>query len=396
MATQYRAILANMKNREDLLKWVEVSDSAIKHNLSEFRRVISPDSSMMAVVKSNAYGHGILEVATIAVDGGADWLGVNEVDEALKLRDAGHLLPMLILGSVPARRMEAAARDGLRAVVYSPEQVVAWNEAGRTTSKVVPLHIKLETGLNRQGVLSDDLVDLARTIEQCQWVKLEGLSTHFANIEDTTDHSYANTQIARFEEGLALLAKEVKRPPVAHCACSAAALVVQKTSFDMVRVGIGMYGLWPSKETQLSVYMNKDIEPVSLKPALTWKTRIAQVKSVNKGAPIGYGCTERATHDLKLAILPTGYYDGLDRGLSNQGQVIIKGQRAYIRGRVCMNMTMVDVTHIDDAKAGDEVILLGRDGDESVSAEFIASQLGTINYEVVTRIGAHLPRIVVE
>ena len=385
-----------MKKQENFLKWVEVSRSAITHNLNEFRRIISPDTALMAVVKSNAYGHGLLEVAQIAVDAGCDWLGVNELDEALQLRDGGHLLPILILGAVPPLRMEEGARDGLRAVVYTAEQVAAWNDAGRATSKVVPLHIKLETGLNRQGVPFDELLLLARTIDQCQWVKLEGMSTHFANIEDTTDHSYANTQIARFEEGLALLAKEGCRPPVAHCACSAAALVVPKTSFDLVRVGIGMYGLWPSKETQLSVYINDEIEKVSLKPALTWKTRIAQVKKVAKGSPIGYGCTERATHDLKLAILPVGYFDGLDRGLSNQGQVIIKGQRAYIRGRVCMNMTMVDVTHIDGAKALDEVILLGKDNDESVSAEFVASQISTINYEVVTRIGAHLPRIVVD
>ena len=385
-----------MKKQENFLKWVEVSRSAITHNLNEFRRIISPDTALMAVVKSNAYGHGLLEVAQIAVDAGCDWLGVNELDEALQLRDGGHLLPILILGAVPPSRMEEGARDGLRAVVYTAEQVAAWNDAGRATSKVVPLHIKLETGLNRQGVPFDELLLLARTIDQCQWVKLEGMSTHFANIEDTTDHSYANTQIARFEEGLALLAKEGCRPPVAHCACSAAALVVPKTSFDLVRVGIGMYGLWPSKETQLSVYINDEIEKVSLKPALTWKTRIAQVKKVAKGSPIGYGCTERATHDLKLAILPVGYFDGLDRGLSNQGQVIIKGQRAYIRGRVCMNMTMVDVTHIDGAKALDEVILLGKDNDESVSAEFVASQISTINYEVVTRIGAHLPRIVVD
>ena len=385
-----------MKKQENFLKWVEVSRSAITHNLKEFRRIVSPDTALMAVVKSNAYGHGLLEVARIATDAGCDWLGVNEIDEALQLREAGHLQPILILGAVPPLRMEEGARDGLRAVVYTAEQVAAWNDAGRVASKVVHLHIKLETGLNRQGVPFDELLQLARTIEQCQWVALEGMSTHFANIEDTTDHSYANTQIARFEEGLALLAKEGCRPPVAHCACSAAALVVPKTSFDLVRVGIGMYGLWPSKETQLSVYINDDIEKVTLKPALTWKTRIAQVKKVSKGSPIGYGCTERATHDLKLAILPVGYFDGLDRGLSNQGQVIINGQRAYIRGRVCMNMTMVDVTHIDGVKALDEVILLGKDNSEAVSAEFVASQISTINYEVVTRIGAHLPRVVVD
>ena len=385
-----------MEKRENLLKWVEVSSSAIRHNLQEFRRIVLPDTNIMAVVKSNAYGHGILEVAQIAVDSGADWLGVNELDEALQLRNAGHLLPILVLGAIPPGRMQEAARDGLRAVIYTPEQVAAWNDAARAVSKEVPLHIKLETGLNRQGVPFDELLQLARTIKQCQWVRLEGMSTHFANIEDTTDHSYANRQIARFEEGLAILEKEGCRPPVAHCACSAAALVVPKTSFDMVRVGIGMYGLWPSKETQLSVYINKEIKQVSLKPALTWKTRIAQVKTVAKGSPIGYGCTERATHELKLAILPVGYYDGLDRGLSNQGQVIINGQRAYVRGRVCMNMTMVDVTHIDGVKALDEVILLGGQGTESISAEFIGSQLNTINYEVVTRIGAHLPRIVVD
>jgi len=385
-----------MNMPRDCLKWVEVSAAALRHNLGEFRRLVPASTALMAVVKSNAYGHGMVEVARLAVDAGADWLGVNELDEGLALRAAGLEVPVLVMGAVPTGRAHEAALHSLRCVAYDRDQVAAFGAAGQKAGRPLLLHIKLETGLNRQGVAATDLIELARAIDDDPFLELDGLSTHFANIEDTTDHTFAKGQLERFEHGLATLTEHVRRPAVAHCACSAAALVVRATSFDMVRVGIGMYGLWPSKETQLSAYMQGADAPPTLRPVMTWKTRIAQVKRVGRGESIGYGCTERATHDLRLAVLPVGYFDGADRRLSNQGQVLVRGQRAYVRGRVCMNMLMVDVTHLPEATAGDEVVLLGSQGDETVSAEFIASQLGTINYEVVTGVGAHLPRVVVD
>lgn len=377
-------------------KWIEVSRGALSHNLGEFRRILPDGTKLMAVVKANAYGHGLREVAPLALEAGADWLGVNEVDEGLALRDLGLMAPVLVMGAVPLGRLDDAVDAGLRIVVSTQEQAAALAEAGRRRGRRVAVHLKLETGLNRQGVQVEALVDLARLVAAASWLELEGLYTHFANIEDTTDHTFAALQLSRFCEGLSLLDAAGLRPSVAHCACTAAALVVPDTSFDLARVGIGMYGLWPSKETQLSVYMQERDTAVDLRPVMTWKTRVVQVKEIRRGAPIGYGCTERATHDSRIGILPVGYYDGYDRGLSNQGQVLVRGERAFVRGRVCMNMTMVDLTHLDGVAAGEEVVLLGGEGPDRISAEFVASQLGTINYEVVTRVGAHVPRLVVD
>ncbi len=221
---------------------------------------------------------------------------------------------------------------------------------------------------------------------------MEGLATHFANIEDTTDHAFAQEQLRRFREGAAALDAQGFRVPLLHTANSAATILFPETQFGMVRTGIAAYGLWPSTETQVSA-LRMGREDVILRPALTWKTRVAQVKTVPTGAFVGYGCTYKTTHETRLAVLPVGYYDGYDRKLSNTGHVLIRGVRAPVRGRVCMNMIMVDVTDIPGVSLEEEVVLLGAQGEEVVTAEQMAGWIGTINYEVVTRIAEHVPRI---
>ena len=216
-----------------------------------------------------------------------------------------------------------------------------------------------------------------------------GASTHYANIEDTTDASYAKSQLRRFEEEITLLHREGIDPPFLHTACSAAAILFPKTHFNLARIGISMYGLWPSKETQKE-------GGIVLTPALAWKTIIAQIKTVPKGASVSYGLTERTTRASTLAILPIGYWDGYDRGLSSIGHVLIRGHICKIIGRVCMNMCVVDVTDLPHVHVEDEVVLLGRQGAEEISAQDIASKLGTIHYEVVTRINPTVTRKVVQ
>jgi alanine racemase len=223
---------------------------------------------------------------------------------------------------------------------------------------------------------------------------LEGLSTHYANIEDVTEHHFAEYQLRNFREVCSLLESNGVSVPVRHTACTAAAILFPNTLFNMARVGIGLYGLWPSKETKISA-LQAHVPLNELKPVLAWKTRIAQIKLVKSGETIGYGCTDVATQDTRLAVLPIGYYDGYDRKLSSIGYVLIRGRRAPLRGRVCMNMIMVDVTNISKAELEDEVVLLGRQGGDSVSAEVLAGKIGTINYEVIARINPLLPRIVV-
>jgi alanine racemase len=255
------------------------------------------------------------------------------------------------------------------------------------------LHIKLETGTNRQGVELEQAIALARFIKRSRNLLLEGYSTHFANIEDTLDRSYPQQQMERYQTMVGKLERLGLGAPLTHTACTAAAIVFPQTRRSLVRLGIGLYGLWPSRETMLSA---GSLYPwLKLQPVLSWKTRVAQVKEVPSGSYVSYGCTYRTTRRSRLAVLPVGYYDGYDRKLSNTAHVLIRGRRAPIRGRVCMNLCVADVTDIPGVKIEDEVVLLGSQGKERLSAEQLASWIGTINYEVVTRINPLLPRVVV-
>jgi alanine racemase len=298
------------------------------------------------------------------------------------------------MGYVPRDRLEEVAEHDLRPVVYNLESLGPLDEAGRKRGRPVALHLKLETGTHRQGIASDELERFVACIAEAEGLVLEGVSTHFANIEDSTDHSYAKLQIDRFSE----LAERVQRLTggalMRHAACSAATLLFRRTHLDLARVGISLYGLWPSRETYVSALERGRPAP-ELRPVLTWKTRVAQIKSVDEGSFVGYGCTYRTTRPTRIAVLPVGYHEGYDRGLSGVAHVLIRGRRAPIRGRVCMNMCMVDVTDVPDAGLEDEVVLLGSQGPERISAEQLAAWCGTISYEVAARIHPSLPRVVV-
>lgn len=387
-----------MKQRE-AKTWVEVSKRALTHNVRAFCEHLGSSVSVMAVVKSNAYGHGLVESATIAGAAGASWFGVDNIDEALALRKAGIKKPILILGYTLLTRLSDAIQNDVSFVIYNLESVRALKKLSLTGKKgsVAKVHLKIETGTTRQGLEGENLVRLVREIKKVPGILIEGASTHYANIEDTTDSSYAESQLRRFEQNVSLIHNEGIDPPHLHTACSAAAILFPKTHFNLARVGISMYGFWPSKETQAVAQSGFIGHRVTLKldPALTWKTVIAQIKHVKKGTFVSYGLTERLAHDSVLAVLPVGYWDGYDRELSSVGQVLIRGQRCKIVGRICMNMCLVDVTDVPEARVEDEVVLLGRQGSERVTAQDIASKLETIHYEVVTRINPMLPRIIV-
>ena len=344
----------------------------------------------MAVVKANAYGHGLIEVAKIVsganpAKGGTSWLGVDSVDEAIKIRKAGIKAPILILGYTLLSRLKDVVKYDFRQVIYNKETIEKLQRG--------KVHLKVETGTSRQGLEKDELLELAKFIKKYPQIEIEGIYTHYANIEDTTDHGYAQMQLKKFKEAVELLEKNNIKIPVKHTACSAAVILFPETYFDMVRLGISMYGLWPSKETFVSAQEKK--RKIKLEPVLTWKTKIAQIKNIKAGAPISYGLTERLLQDSKIAILPVGYFDGYDRKLSGIGNVLIKGKRCKVLGRICMNMIMVDVGHIPNIKIEDEAVLLGKQGSEAITAEELAQKIGTINYEAVTRINPLIPRIVI-
>lgn len=367
--------------------WVEVSRSALRKNIRAIKTHIKP-AQVMAVVKSNAYGHDATMVAkTIASD--VAWFGVDDVDEGMALRKAGIKKPVLVMGYVLHDRLADCAKHRLSIVAYNLETLAAIKKLrGRFN-----IHIKIETGTTRQGIEGHELEAFVRRAQAIPSVTIEGIYTHFANIEDTTDTAYALGQLRMFERTRNTFARWGVDMTVTHTAASAAAILYPETHFDLVRLGIALYGFWPSKETKVSAaYRSKGL---SFKPAMTWKTIVAQVKYVKKGTPVSYGLTERVPHDARIAVLPVGYWDGFDRGLSSVGHALIRGHRCKIIGRVCMNMTMVDVSDVPGVKPEDEVVLLGRQGKEEISAEEIATHLGTIQYEVVTRINPLIQRMLV-
>ena len=352
----------------------------------------------MAVVKANAYGHGLVEVAKIAIESGVLWLGVDSIDEAVELRKTGIDTPILILGYTLLSRLEDVVKYDLRQVVYNRETIeklkslASKNKETKLFNKI-KVHLKVETGTSRQGLEKEELLELAKFIKKHSQIEIEGAHTHYANIEDTTDHSYAQQQLQRFKQAVELLEKKGIKIPIKHTACSAAVILFPETYFSLVRVGISMYGLWSSKETFVSAQEKK--REIKLEPVLTWKTKVAQIKKIKAGTPISYGLTEKTSQDSKIAVLPVGYWDGYDRKLSGIANVLIKGKRCKMLGRVCMNMIMVDVSHILDIKLEDEVVLLGAQGSEKIIVDELAQKIGTINYEVVTRINPLIPRIVV-
>jgi alanine racemase len=376
----------------DANTWIEVSAGAVANNVAVFREMAGPSRALMAVVKSNAYGHGMLEVAEIALGAGANWLGVFSAVEGLALRDRGVTAPILVFGPVPEAALDRALAAGLRLTAASPAAAAAI--AARPAARGARVHVKVETGTNRQGMLAGELPAAIRLLTAAGAV-VEGAYTHFADIEDTTEHTFAEKQKARFCEVLDALRASGVDVPMPHTACTAATILFPETHHALVRAGIGLYGLWPSKETNVSANA-LGRNRIGLKPAMTWKTRIAQIKCVVAGDYVGYGRTFRTTRSTLLAVLPVGYADGYDRGLSNAARTIVRGVRAPVVGRVCMNMTMIDVSDVPGATEGDEVVLLGAQGDESVTAEDLARLAGTINYEIVTRAAPGSPRIVVE
>ena len=374
------------------LVWIELEREAPDHNLRELRKGLKKGTILCAVVKANAYGHGVKQMVPLFRS--ADWFAVNSLEEGIELRELGDKRPILVLGHVPLADLGEAVRHSLDLTVYNRQSLEALAGLDLQSIGSPRLHLKVETGTGRQGVAPEQVQDFLEQLQTVPGARLVGLSTHFANIEDTLNHEYAQFQLDKFQQTLEMLEGLKVRPEYVHTAATAAAILFDKTHFNLVRAGIGIYGLWPSRETYLSTLLGHRPVP-DLQPVLTWKTRIVQIKELPEGSYIGYGCTYRATRPIRVGVLPVGYADGYDRKLGNVAYVLIRGKRAPVIGRVCMNLTMVDISDIPRAGLEEEVVLLGRDGEERITAETMAEWAGTINYEIVTRISSFLPRKVV-
>ena len=373
----------------------EIDLSAIDHNIKEIRRMIAPDVMILAAVKANAYGHGALRVARQALDSGVNMLGVARINEGIELRNGGITAPILILGNTPPEFAHELMAYNLTCAVSSCETAQGYAAAAGLAKGKIRVHLKIDTGMGRNGFLSDgfrafakgdDAGTLAEIEAVCRLagLEVEGIFSHFA-ISDAADKTSANRQFDVFTDLLGQIENAGINIPIRHMANSAATIDMPETHLDMVRPGIAVYGLAPSSEVQL--------DRIDLKPAMAIKATIAHLKDVGAGFNVSYGSTHTTSAPTRIAVVPVGYADGYNRQLSSKGRMLVRGVSAPILGRICMDLTMIDVGHIPDVALGDEVVVLGCQGTETLSADEIAADLKTINYEVVSGITARVPRV---
>lgn len=368
-----------------LRTWVEINSKAIEQNARTLKSLLSEEVLMMAVVKSNAYGHGMITSAKAAIKGGATWLAVDEVSEALEIRKNKIKVPILVLGYTLPDFYKIAAEKKISLTISSLDSLQSLSKC--KLKKRLLIHLKFDTGLHRQGIPDSQIQQMIRILTTKNFpAVVEGAYTHFAVMEDPLREDYSKMQAEAFRNIIEKLhAKGFT--PITHASASSGILFSKKFHFDMSRAGIALYGIWPSPE------IKKWAKETTLIPALTWKTIISEVKLVSKGSKIGYDLTHEVSKDSRIAIIPVGYWHGLSRSLSNTGAVLVKGKKVPIIGRVSMDMTIIDVTGVPSVEQGDEVILIGIQDKETLSAEEMALAAGTINYEVVTRINPLIQRI---
>jgi Alr-MurF fusion protein len=366
--------------------WLEIDLGAIANNTRHIKELVGPDVRILASLKADGYGHGALKVARTVLHNGASMLGIATVSEAHPLRLAGITAPILVFGYVPLWQMREAVSLDLSITIYASDAAQALSRAAQALGKTVQIHIKVDTGMSRLGIRSEQVTELLALIQEIgrlPGLQLEGIFTHFA-WADAEDLSHAHLQLIRFQNVLQIIDKAGIRPPLVHAANSAAILSLPEAHFNMVRPGIALYGLEPSPAVSL---------PAGFRPALSFKTLIAQVKLIPAGEGISYGCTYITERPTLIAVLPVGYADGFRRTPANWGSVLIHGQEAPLLGRVCMDQCIVDISQIPQARVGDEVVLIGSQEGKRLTAEMVAQRLGTVNYEVVSEILARVPRI---
>jgi alanine racemase len=368
---------------QDRPTWAEIDLEAIRDNTRALKRHATA-SRLMAVVKADGYGHGIVPSARAALAGGADWLAVALVEEGRVLREAGIDAPVLVMTEPPDAAAPAMIAARLTPAVYTPAFVAALDRAAAASGQAAPVdvHLKLDTGMRRVGVPPADWEDALRRVRDTPGVRLQGLWSHYA-VADEPDHPFIGRQTVEFARGLDMARRLGVEPSFAHLANSAGTLHLPESHHDMVRPGLAVYGLEPAPGLA---------EGVGLRPALAWYSSLSLVKRLAAGEAVSYGLTWAPEQDTRLGTVPAGYADGVVRGLGNVGEVVVGGRRVPIAGRVCMDQFCVDLGD-GDAAAGDEVCLIGRQGAGRVTADDWAGWLHTINYEIVCGVGARVPRV---
>lgn len=353
--------------------WLEINLDAIAHNVRRIKQIVGENVRIIAMVKANAYGHGAIEVSETLLKNGVTMLGVGVVEEGVVLREAGIKAPILVCGLTTDDQLESLVMYNLTATVCKSKTIQTLSRIASKKKRKVPVHIKIDTGMGRLGIPAEDTLNFVEKIGKMKNILIEGIFTHFAATNED-DGNYTRKQFEQYKKALFELEKERMNIPLKHVANSAAILNSSCFHLDAVRPGIIIYGLFPSPKTK---------QIVQLEPAAEFKTKIVFLKEVSTGKSIGYGRTYTTTRPTRIATLPVGYADGYSWLLSNNGEVLVRGQRAPIIGKICMDLCMIDVTHIGGVQIGDEVVLWGKQGSQMISVEEIAEKRGSIAYEVI-------------
>jgi alanine racemase len=361
--------------------WIEISEKNIRNNVNVFRKLIKPECFLMSVVKSNAYGHNLIDFSLLADKAGVDWLGVDSIIEAETLRKVGLEKPILVLGHTITQKIAVAEKENISLTIADFPSLKSIKK------NKVKIHLKIDSGMHRQGFFVSEIPRVIKTIKNSPLITLEGVYTHFASAKNPAFPKETLTQIEEFKQALNLLEKAGFKKLIKHASATSGAIIFPQAHFDMVRIGIGLYGLWPSQETQ-SAYQEK----IHIKPVLSWKTIVAQIKTLPKQSRIGYDLTETLTRKTKVALLPIGYWHGFPRALSSIGQVVIRNQKARVLGRVSMDMISVDVTDIKNIQTNDQVVLIGK----KITADDLAFLSDTTCYEIITRLNPRIKRFIVK
>ena len=372
------------------LSYIEISKKNLIHNIKEFKNFVKKGTLVSVVIKANAYGHGDEEVAKI-LSPHVDYFQVNSFEELVRVKK-NTVKPILVLGYVGKNDLEKAIKLGCILSVFDLEHLILINKTAQKLNKKQKVHVAVDSYLGREGIMPDEAEAFVKEILKMRNILIDGIYSHFANIEDTSNFAFAQKQINIFQNVIEVFRKYGFDKIKTHISATSGVMVYEKSGGknNIIRIGIGTYGMWPSE------YLKKKLKnKISLKPVMTWKTHVAQVKTLPFGHSVGYGLTYFTPKETKIAVIPQGYFDGFDRGLSNKGEVLIRGKRCRILGRVAMDMFVVNVSHIDKVKEEDEVFILGTQNKENIRAEEIAEKIDTINYEITARISPLLPRIVI-
>jgi alanine racemase len=366
--------------------WAEIDLGALRGNLSWIRHRVGPQVKILTVVKADAYGHGLKQIAALLMQSGTDIFGVANLTEAHAIRGVGKGWPILLLGACLPDEIQAAVRDDVRPTLSSLTEAGAFSAAAVHLRKTVPVHVKVDTGMGRLGVAVDDALMLLRTVSKLPGLTLEGLYTHYASAED--DPVFSRDQARRFQDLLAELKLNGIEAPLVHANNSAALLHEPQTVFNLVRPGLLVYGVLPQGKRSEPSALQKQFQP-----ALSWKCRVSLVKDIGRGASLSYGRGFIAPQPLRVATLTAGYGDGYLRAASNRAEVLVQGRRCRVLGRVTMDQMMADVSQVTEVAPGDEAVLIGRQGKETITATELAGWCGTIPWEVLTAITYRVPRI---